>query len=304
MGVVPLVNAGVAMFFCLGHVDHGDPNDCSVGASSGILRYILMAEPLRILVVWSAFTLLACGYARGGPQQLVALEAVRIDLADGTLDGVFDQSKARALDDDDPHNDPDVVFSENAGKVGGALREMQQKLKAPVRHGRSMPYFFAYDVLALVTVTALMLPTQEDVDHGWMVWVTLHYMNVFYSLLALPFVLLALPFISTMLTQAYATGYDKAGNCGGMLTPEQIKQVREMEGRADGMLEVVKQSNSAIIAAIQEGVFNVGVGVADAIGHVGRLVSGKAAGTEEKRGDGGVLCCAARRPKAGPTLLY
>ena len=54
---------------------------------------------------------------------------------------------------------------------------------------------------------------------------TLYYMNVSYSLLTLPFVLLGLPFLSTMLTQTHPTGYDKGGMCGGMLSPQQILQV-------------------------------------------------------------------------------
>lgn len=55
---------------------------------------------------------------------------------------------------------------------------------------------------------------------------TLYYMNVAYSLLTLPFLALGMPFISTILTQTHQTGYDKGGMCGGMLSPQQIQQVR------------------------------------------------------------------------------
>ena len=40
-----------------------------------------------------------------------------------------------------------------------------------------------------------------EATHQWMVWVALFYMNIVYSLLSLPFIALALPLISTILTQ-------------------------------------------------------------------------------------------------------
>jgi len=107
----------------------------------------------------------------------------------------------------------------------------QSAVEVPVRKGRALPFFFMYDVCALLLVTALMLPDAFSATHPWMVWVTLYYMNVAYSLLTLPFLLLGLPFLSTILSQAFATGYDKAGMCGGLLTPQQIQEVRSLEGK-------------------------------------------------------------------------
>mmetsp|Transcript_31251 Transcript_31251/g.70641 ORF Transcript_31251/g.70641 Transcript_31251/m.70641 type:complete len:160 (-) Transcript_31251:141-620(-) len=68
-----------------------------------------------------------------------------------------------------------------------------------------------------------------EATHQWMVWVALFYMNIVYSLLSLPFIALALPLISTILTQAVETGYDQAGFLGGKLSPAQIKRKREFE---------------------------------------------------------------------------
>jgi hypothetical protein len=44
-----------------------------------------------------------------------------------------------------------------------------------------------------------------EATHEWMVWVTVYYMYIVYSLLSLPFIALALPLISTILTQARST---------------------------------------------------------------------------------------------------
>ena len=44
VGVVPLVIAGMKMYQCFILIDDGDPNECNVGASSALSRYILMVE--------------------------------------------------------------------------------------------------------------------------------------------------------------------------------------------------------------------------------------------------------------------
>ena len=64
------------------------PASCTAVPSSVVLD--LLAEPLRVGVVWLAYGLLACGHAHGGAAQLAALEMRRLDAADGALDGVAD----------------------------------------------------------------------------------------------------------------------------------------------------------------------------------------------------------------------
>jgi hypothetical protein len=85
---------------------------CSVGTEEVSFRYELCLEPLRIAAVWTAFGLLSFGYARGGKEELHALEAVRIDAADGTLDGKLDEKAAETMmkagHDDDESNDPEL----------------------------------------------------------------------------------------------------------------------------------------------------------------------------------------------------
>ena len=158
------------------------------------------------------------------------LEQVRVDLADGTLDGMHDNNQAHALDDDDPDNDPTTrratqgqmsaaiaVSQARATHTGGppapclilasyeylaALRQIclirvpcgpasveqapcpwpasafqllsllrpgaQEAMDVPVRKGRTMPYFFIYDICCAAAVTAVMLPDAFNTVHDWM----------------------------------------------------------------------------------------------------------------------------------------
>ena len=53
-----------------------------------------------------------------------------------------------------------------------------------------------------------------------------------YSVLMLPFACLILPIVSTMITDAEPTGYDKSGQIGGMLTPAMMERKRKYQKKA------------------------------------------------------------------------
>lgn len=59
----------------------------------------------------------------------------------------------------------------------------------------------------------------------------LFYCNVLYSVAMIPFIVLILPLVSTSITNAEPTGYDRSGQLGGMLTPAMMKRVREFQSR-------------------------------------------------------------------------
>ena len=87
-GVLPALLISAKHVACLeGELD-ALPASCTAVPSSVVLD--LLAEPLRVGVVWLAYGLLACGHAHGGAAQLAALEMRRLDAADGALDGVAD----------------------------------------------------------------------------------------------------------------------------------------------------------------------------------------------------------------------
>ena len=86
---------------------------CATGApgTDADFYYLCMVEPVRLLVVWLAFTLLASGYAKGGKEEILALEQVRLDAADGQLDGVVAHTQLRR---DEKDRDTGVKGSELA----------------------------------------------------------------------------------------------------------------------------------------------------------------------------------------------
>mmetsp|Transcript_26768 Transcript_26768/g.56197 ORF Transcript_26768/g.56197 Transcript_26768/m.56197 type:complete len:577 (+) Transcript_26768:186-1916(+) len=85
-GIYPAIAQSVEHFVCLTYV-HASQADKCAGMPEN-MRLQFAAEPVRYTVIWASYCLLLCGYAYGGPENATALEAVRVDLADGKLDGV------------------------------------------------------------------------------------------------------------------------------------------------------------------------------------------------------------------------
>jgi len=107
-GVVPLTTFMWSVFFCLrdgvagseaalGFDERLRPCTEMYTAPSSAADYAnWIAEVLRVLCVWHAFWQLK-RHAHGGEAQWRALEFVRLDMADGELDGKLDRRKARAV---------------------------------------------------------------------------------------------------------------------------------------------------------------------------------------------------------------
>ena len=181
--------------------------DCATGApgTHSTFIYEIVVEPIRIVILWLAFALLACGYARGGREELFALEAVRIDAADGQLDGVRDLKLLRKL-------------SLEEGRVSYTSWQMAA-LNARAAHGVQrrtggvLPYFLLYDVLSVALSVALLgfaMWWNELTTDDWAFWTSLYFMKGAYAMLSAPFLLFFGP-LSQFLTHARPTGYDKAG---------------------------------------------------------------------------------------------
>ena len=100
---------------CLQAIEAGDPQYCVThsAGSSTVLPNVMVLEVVRIALCWTAWYLLSAGKAYGGEQELVALEEVRLDAADGELDGTHDVSKVRrSADAKDKAANSDSFLSE------------------------------------------------------------------------------------------------------------------------------------------------------------------------------------------------
>lgn len=179
-GLVPMARLGMKMHSCLAAIHLGVPEECIEASPASHPRFeVTMAlEVLRVLFVYAAFTMLLLGYGHGGVEEIQVLELLRIDAADGTLDGGFRKkksanTKAKLLaghSQDErggakkrrPTKQPDEEIGEIVGDSSDpeevhvsqqALREAAEALRlktgAEVRKGCFLPYFMAYDAAIL-----------------------------------------------------------------------------------------------------------------------------------------------------------
>jgi len=196
---------------------------CATGApgTDADFYYLCMVEPVRLLVVWLAFALLGCGYAKGGKEEILALEQVRLDAADGTLDGVVDHAQLRR---DEKDRNKGVKGSQLAyftdRQLDEALARARARIGARSCVGGVLPYFLFYDLLAAlysvytygsIIATNGFAPGGLFGEKTWQFWVTCFFMQQQYALLAAPFLVFSLPLIGQGLHEAKFTGYDMRG---------------------------------------------------------------------------------------------
>ena len=196
---------------------------CATGApgTDADFYYLCMVEPVRLIVVWLAFALLACGYAKGGKEEILALEQVRLDAADGTLDGIVDHAQLRR---DEKDRDRGVKGSDlecfTDKQLDEALAKARSRIGARSCVGGVLPYFLAYDLLSAlycVYTYGSIIQTNGFAPDGlfgtktWQFWVTCFFMQQQYALLAAPFLVFSLPLIGQGLHEAKFTGYDMRG---------------------------------------------------------------------------------------------
>ena len=92
--LVAATSVAYTFYTCLGSEAYlsGTPASCDAmlpTASDSFTTTILLEVP-RVLTLLGATLLLRCGYTRGGNGELKALAHVRLDAADGLLDGHVD----------------------------------------------------------------------------------------------------------------------------------------------------------------------------------------------------------------------
>lgn len=244
LGAFGLIVAGVKFYGCLRDLDEAiyqhqalgelpEMTFCADDAPGGphdlLTRLTLAAEPLRLCTVWCCYYLLLSGYARGGKAHLVVLETVREDAADGTVDGALDEGAAtqRAMEnvDDDADNDAEPVHEDHLF----AWTERDIKL-LPARHGLHMRWFALWDVGCFGALLGWWLLSSLRTDrHAWMLWTDVFYLFTAYSLLMLPFIVLAIPAVAIAISGAMPTGYDRSGALGAVLSVAEIQAKRDFE---------------------------------------------------------------------------
>jgi len=218
-GLLALAKYSYGYYSCV-HLDIGEAHPCQQSAPGRALGYWRRwcSEEARVLLEWVAFLLLL--KARGGRQQLAALERRRLGLSSSNRS--FESPCAEGEDD----------TPSRGRKPGGFLRRL-----------------FVYDVAAHLCCLLLWLVQlwikQASVDctkvdcsqflkayndgrpdwlKDWRLWVTLDFANTSYSLLLFPFVMLSLRSLRKYFIRSQATGYDRQGRLCIALTLAEIEE--------------------------------------------------------------------------------
>ena len=237
-GVVPLCLLGLRSHGCLEAIEDGDAQRCVSAAvsSSDWFPYYLGLELVRICLIWAAFVILAMGGAVGGMGELAALEHVRLDLADGNLDGQVDVGQQ-------PANFAPRKVERMPGveRMRARLEEQRKLHGAERRVGGALPYFMIYDVCVLLVLTLLWallyaLPRGVDVNSP-VFWSSLYNLRTAYGLASWPFFIFEIPLLGVALHQCVFTAYDQTGG----LVPKLTKLEVAARYRQDLAASVIEQ---------------------------------------------------------------
>ena len=236
-GLIPAAKVGMGLFFSCYHHVHSQgleglelPELCVVPAPGLHARHLLVLEPVRLILVYAAALLLRAG-AYGGVEEIKALESVRIDAADGELDGVVERKVL--MQKKHSHHTDDVEASSReitTESKHAALQLAREDFGTGKKIGFLLTYFVAYDACVVVfLLCAILAPILIIHEPLWMLWVSLYYARIMYSLLSFPFLLFLVPIVGSSLHHAKPTAYDKQGMLVPKLSTAQIKMKLKRE---------------------------------------------------------------------------
>eukprot|EP00966_Prymnesium_polylepis_P143748 3318589-Prymnesium_polylepis.1 len=84
---------GTSLYCGFAEAQHEENACLSAVPTVSLIRMVF--ECLRVVLLYKAARTLHCGTAYGGYEQLTALEHIRLDAADGTIDGNIDTNKVK-----------------------------------------------------------------------------------------------------------------------------------------------------------------------------------------------------------------
>ena len=212
-GIVPAVALGMGYHRCL--LSSGAGCVDSSPASSPTFPLYIASTVGQLCLIWWCFGLLACKQAYGGKENIQALEYVRLDVADGKMDGAVTEAHIRKLSKVRGAEAAAPSCAIHVHQVRDAIEAQRRRRQASRRMGGYLPYFMLFDLFVLI---ALVL--------GWIVgfvynygldpqdpifWSSLYDLKMLYGLGSFPFLLFQIYPIGEALHEAQATGYDQSG---------------------------------------------------------------------------------------------
>jgi len=236
-GVYTAASLAETLFFCLGSPGYltGEPGACNalLPTSSPKFPYVIAMELPRILLIATSVMLLVYRYGYGGIGELKALAEVRVDVADGSLDGFADTKKLEHSKKHSTHiTHKDLEDAKEAARI---------RFEAEEGEGGYLPHIMAVDFCILGieilfwvwSYFSLMAASTKETEHDRLLvlYNTLYYIKLSYALSSFPFLIFLAPIIGAALYCAYPTAYDKTGLLVPKLSASKIMTKNKMARR-------------------------------------------------------------------------
>lgn len=217
------ISISISYYFCLRSdgYESGTPYPCldSQPSSKPNFDILICLEVVRISLLFTAGYMLYFSY--GGQGEMRALAEVRLDAADGSMDGF---SNTVAIETQGNAADKSVITS---AMVKKAIAQARERFKAEPGHGNFLPSFMWYDLSCLFAIVTNAFLWTIPYGH----WIgdpvfgdTLYYIKVFYGLSTFPFLVFHLPVVGPSLASPHATGYNTMGLLCPKLGGGQVKR--------------------------------------------------------------------------------
>jgi len=262
-GLISAAQLGFSLMTCLENTALDSTYSCQATApgQGSTQPWKMFLELVRVMLLLACGVILAGGGAWGGPEEILALEEVRVAAATGKLISSRKPPKGSTYVQLEPDGPP------TRAQIKKALAAARLKFGVPRGRGGVLPKFLLLDftiiIVLLLSLALKLLTLYLKGAPGWIFWSMIYYTKLTWALLSFPFLLFLAPVLGTSLHHARPTGYDQAGNLAPLLSGSLMKQklakeeterlAREEEeanleeqrkrGDAAGLLQKVQRGN-------------------------------------------------------------
>lgn len=205
-------------------------------------QFAAALEPVRLCLLYICLLMLVCDFTYGGTDAIHALEDVRIDAADGTLDGHHEPGHHRGFGfgRKDPQKQqglrPHVHFS--IGERRDMVAIAREKFGVQRRRGGGvLPHFLMCDAVLVIMIGVgchFLITSNGWTFDDWITWTTLYYARLVYGLLSFPFLIFNVPALGRALHHAKPTAYDQGGALVPKLSNRDLKQMLAQQQGSHG----------------------------------------------------------------------
>eukprot|EP01062_Namystynia_karyoxenos_P067671 TRINITY_DN6169_c0_g1_i1.p1 TRINITY_DN6169_c0_g1~~TRINITY_DN6169_c0_g1_i1.p1 ORF type:complete len:500 (+),score=196.95 TRINITY_DN6169_c0_g1_i1:95-1501(+) len=205
LGILGSAVASIQLYICIMDIDGKREDENCADTAPQEPFYLIALFVLQVVMVWCAFLLLPASKRKGGQHYRQELEIQQAEAEAEQLHPAVAKLREKRKTEFRAMRDSDE-------------REREQQVRGRLR------YWLLYELgLFFVCVLILLLVffvgandesarVTTDFDN-WRLQTTIYMVKCFYGLMSLPFIVLMLPAVSTLITHARPTGYTENGEC-------------------------------------------------------------------------------------------